>query len=129
MSSILLVEDDTDLSEMLTRVLTIAGYEVWEATGGAMAEETYDQIHPDLVITDLFMPEKDGIELIVNLRRKDAGVKILAISGGAGKIKADYQLVIARKLGAQQTLAKPFSNDQLLEAVSLLDSESLMIAN
>jgi DNA-binding response OmpR family regulator len=118
--SILLVEDDSDLIEALSRVLTIAGYEVWAAPNGAMAEEMYDQSHPDLVVTDLIMPEKDGIELIVNLRRKDSSARILAISGGAAKITADSQLAIARKLGAQQTLAKPFSNDQLLEAVRLL---------
>lgn len=120
MSSILLVEDDSDLSEVLTEVLTIARYEVWAAPNGAVAEEMYYQRRPDLVIADLIMPEVDGIELIVNLRRKDSSVRILAISGGARKITADSQLEIARKLGAQQTLAKPFSNDQLLEAVRLL---------
>ena len=71
----------------------------------------------DLVITDLIMPEKEGIETIVKMRKKIPTLKIIAMSGG-GLIAPEDYLVIARKLGVAQTLAKPFSGKELLAAVA-----------
>src|SRR6185295_8664920 len=103
MPCVLLVEDNSQLRKLLRMILTTSGYEVWEASNGATVEDMYQQSRPDLVITDLIMPEKDGLELILDLRRTDASVKIVAMSGGNGKIPAECHLMMARKLGAQQT--------------------------
>ncbi|HXM36743.1 MAG TPA: response regulator [Pyrinomonadaceae bacterium] len=118
MASILLVEDDDQLRTMLKELLTSSGYEVCEATNGTGVCEMYEKQHFDLVITDLVMPSIEGLEVIMDLRRIDRAVRIIAISGG-GQNKAEDYLEIAQKLGAQFTLSKPFSNQEILGAVCL----------
>jgi DNA-binding response OmpR family regulator len=119
MPFILLVEDDYQLREMLHTILTSSGYVVWEAPNGKTANRLCQQRKPDLVITDLIMPNKDGFELISDLRRKDPTVKIVVISGGGEKIPAECHLRMARKLGVQHTLSKPFGPAEFLETVRL----------
>ena len=119
MPRILLVEDDDQLRPMLKLLLTTAGYEVWEARDGRGVGDLYEHHHPNLVITDLVMPDKDGLEVIMDLRRRDPKVRIIAMSGG-GQGSAECYLKIARKLGAQRTLSKPFGNNEFLEAVLLV---------
>lgn len=114
MPSILLVEDDDQLRAMLKLLLTSSGYEVWETCTGK--EVGYMYHHPDLVITDLLMPEKDGLEVIMELRRKDSSVKIIAMSGG-GQWSPECYLLLAQKLGARITLSKPFGSEELLRTV------------
>lgn len=123
MPHVLLVEDDDQVRMLLKTNLISAGYEVSEAPNGAGAGAMYKQRRPDLVVTDVLMPDKDGLELIMELRRTDPSVRILAISGG-GKTDSESHLKIAQKLGAKQTLAKPFGNDAFLEAVRLALEES-----
>lgn len=118
MVSILLVEDDDQLRTMLTLLLTSSGYEVREASNGKLACDLYEQYRFDLVITDLVMPEIDGLEVIMELIRRNKNVRIIAISGG-GEVKGAEYLRIARKLGAQLTLSKPFSSEEFLDSVSL----------
>ena len=118
MPGILLVEDDDRLRSMLKLLLTTAGYEVWEARDGMGVGDLYGHHHPDLVITDLLMPNRDGLEVIMDLRRGDPKVRIIAISGG-GHGRAESYLEIAQNLGAQWILSKPFSNSGFLEAVRL----------
>jgi DNA-binding response OmpR family regulator len=121
MPGILLIEDDDQLRTMLKLLLTSSGYEVWEAGDGKHVGEIYQQQHPDLVITDLVMPEKEGLEVIMDLRRCDRNVRIIAMSGGGrGKSSAENYLLFAQKLGAQHTLIKPFSNEEFLSAVRLV---------
>jgi CheY-like chemotaxis protein len=89
MASILLVEDDDQLRTMLKSILTNSGYEVWDAPNGSRACHLYDQQSFDLVITDLVMPEKDGLEVIIELRRTNQDVRIIAMSGtgpGSGEL-------------------------------------------
>src|ERR1700736_4518749 len=117
MSSILLVDDDDEFLAMLSKVLTHAGYQVQEASDGEQAIKFYGSHPPDLVITDLVMPEKEGIQLIVELRRLNSKVKIIAISG-AGQSLLDEYLNLAKVLGAQRVLAKPFSEQEILETIS-----------
>ena len=123
MASILLVEDDSQLRSMLKLFLTESGYEVSEAADGKRVSAMHQQQQFDLVITDVVMPDIEGLELIMELRRIDQNVPIIAMSGG-GQRGGQAYLTIARKLGAQHVLTKPFSNQQLLEAVQLALGDS-----
>jgi DNA-binding response OmpR family regulator len=118
MPKILLVEDDDQLRGMLKLLLTSAGYEVSEATNGKRVCDMHQQQRFDLVITDLVMPDIDGLAVIMELRRIDRDVRIIAMSGG-GQGKGEDYLRIAQKLGAHLTLSKPFGNQEFLEAVRL----------
>lgn len=123
MPKILLIDDDDQLRAALKLVLTVSGYEVSEACNGNQIISIYQQLQPDLVITDLLMPEKEGLEVIMELRRRNKQVKIIAISGG-GQWGMFNSLAAAEKLGAVETLAKPFTTEQFLQAVRAVIGES-----
>ena len=93
-----------------------SGYEIIEAGDGQKGLELYRKHRPDLVITDLVMPEKEGLETIVELKREFPGVKIIAISGGGRKVPGAY-LQIAKKLGAERTFTKPIDRLEMIQAV------------
>jgi DNA-binding response OmpR family regulator len=116
MERILLVEDDEQLRTMLKELLTDAGYEVSEAADGRRVCDLHQQQHFDLVITDLVMPDVEGLAVIMDLRQIDQNVRIIAMSGRR-QGRAEEYLRIARKLGAKLTLLKPFGNTQFLDAV------------
>lgn len=116
MARILLIEDDETVRGLLVQMLSDAGFEVAQATNGEQGIELYRKTPTDLIITDLVMPEKEGIEVITELRRDFPDVKIIAISGG-GRQGGDGYLKIAKMLGAKRTLNKPFSLKSLLEAI------------
>jgi CheY-like chemotaxis protein len=117
LNTILLVDDDEQFRTMLGLVLTEAGYQVQEVPDGRQALELYGCHPTDLVITDLVMPEKEGLEMIGEFRQLYPGAKIIAISGGGRGGSGDY-LKMAQALGAQRVLAKPFSHKEILDAVS-----------
>ena len=124
MASILLVEDDDLLRIMLKELLTRSGYEVSEASDGRRVCNMHQEQRFDLVITDLVMPDIDGLAVIMELRRVDQNVRIIAMSGSR-QGRAEEYLRIARKLGAQLTLVKPFGNQEFLGAVRLaLDAKA-----
>jgi DNA-binding response OmpR family regulator len=114
---ILLVDDDLQLQQLLARSLTRQGHEVTVAGDGAQALRLADLHVFDLVITDLVMPEVEGIQLLGALKAKPSAPKIIAMSGGGRGAALDY-LQMASLLGAATTLAKPFSLDQLNQAVA-----------
>ena len=116
MARILIIDDEDELRSMLRRMLEQAGHKVTEAVNGAEGIQLYKQDRPDLIITDIIMPEKEGVETIIALRRADPDLPIIAISGG-GRLEATDFLTMTKKLGARRTLSKPFRRDQLLEAV------------
>jgi DNA-binding response OmpR family regulator len=118
MARILLVEDDDQLRTMLKLLLTSVGHEVWEAPNGRRVCDMHQQQRFDLVITDLVMPDKEGLEVIMELRCSDQNVRIIAMSG-MGQGRAEEYLGIAQKLGAQLTLSKPFGEQEFLDAVRL----------
>jgi DNA-binding response OmpR family regulator len=124
MSFILLVDDDDSFRTMLRITLGKMQHEVIEARNGREALALYATRPPDLVITDLVMPEKEGMETIRELRQKYPGVKIIAMSGG-GRVSAVDYLKISKTMGAKIILAKPFSNDELETALSSLLAESV----
>ena len=116
MASILLVDDDEQLRTMLGEVLRRAGYEVQAACDGTEAIRLYRSHPTDLIITDLIMPEKEGLEMIRELRRDSPQVRIIAMSGG-GRSGTTNCLKVAKALGAQQVLDKPFSHQEILQAI------------
>lgn len=120
---ILIIEDDVALRQMLTTALRKVGYAVSEATNGREGLQAFTQLPADLIITDIFMPEEDGIETIFELKATTPKVKVIAISGGGRwaqygrNIGADEPLEMARHFGADRTLKKPVKLQDLLETV------------
>jgi len=113
---ILVIDDEEPVRTVLRQMLEKEGYEVEEAPDGAVGLSLL-QDHPiDLVITDLFMPEKEGIETMREVQKSFPQVKIIAMSGGGRMGKLDF-LPMAESFGAQRTLAKPFERKELLETV------------
>ena len=100
----------------LRRILEREGYEVVTVPDGKEGVKCYRENPTDLIITDLIMPEKEGIETITELRRDFPDVKIIAISGG-GRINPKAYLGIAEYLGAQYTFSKPVERKELIKAV------------
>jgi CheY-like chemotaxis protein len=116
MGRILIIDDDVQILNMLRQILEREGYEVVSAINGNEGIRLYREKPTDLIITDLIMPEKDGIETIMELRRDFPDVKIIAISGGGRSHPGPY-LNSAKELGAQYTFAKPVKRKELLKAV------------
>ena len=116
MRQILVIDDDNQTRRMLRQVLERAGYEVIEARTGREGVQHYCTTPTDLIITDILMPGRDGIEAIFELRRQDAGVKIIAMSGGGYLGQFTFQDIAAR-LGTRRTFEKPFVLRALLDAV------------
>lgn len=110
---ILVVDDEEPIRALLRHVLESAGLEVSEATNGREGLALYRQRPADVVITDIAMPEGDGLDLILELTRDFPNAKIIAMSGDQEK----SNLNAAKLLGARQTLQKPFSMDKLLHTV------------
>lgn len=113
---ILLVDNEEEMRERLRNELEHNGNQVTCAANGRIAMHLYRSQPFDLVITELLMPERDGLEIIMDLRKRAPNVKIIAISGG-GQSGMYSMLSIAEKLGAQRALSKPFSMHQLLSIV------------
>ena len=112
---ILIIDDEAPVRDMLRQMLEKEGYEVVEAPEGNAGIRLFRDNPTDLVITDILMPDKEGIETILELQKTFPQVKIIAISGG-GRIKLNV-LPVAKAFGALRTLAKPFERKELLEAV------------
>ncbi len=122
MAQILVIDDDPAMRETLCRVLTREGHLAFEATNGRTGLARLKEQPVDLVITDILMPEQEGLETIMRLRREFPDVRIIAISGG-GRLGFCNSLSYAEKFGAAYTLAKPFTPPELLKIVqqALLD--------
>lgn len=116
MPGILIVEDDKDLREMLKNSLLKRKYTVLEAGDGKEAILRFKPAITDLVITDLIMPDEDGLKVILNIKKIKPDIKVIAISGG-GKAGPGNYLSIARALGADEVFPKPFSLNELLSKI------------
>lgn len=119
MARILIIDDDSSLRRLLRRFLENAGYEVADASNGRIALEMQRNNPADLIITDIFMPEKEGTEFIMDMSDEFPKVKVIAMSGGGNIADVDY-LNLAQNLGALRTFQKPFSQRELLAAVEEL---------
>jgi CheY-like chemotaxis protein len=116
MARILLIEDDQPLRQALARLISRNGYDVVEADNGKTALQKIAGQPTDAVITDMIMPEMEGVETIQALRRGHPSAKIIAISGG-GRSSADACHKIANALGVQKFLSKPIDPWELLEVL------------
>ncbi len=123
MPSLLLIEDDDLFREALADALTERGYTVRQARDGDQGLEIFRVEPTDLVLTDLVMPNKEGIETIKSLRREHPNLGIIAMSGGAAFNPALY-LKLAGSLGANRTLQKPFGLPALLTALEEVLAET-----
>jgi len=119
-SPILVVEDDTSVQKFLQKSLERAGYEVVLASNGTEAAKIIQLNMPKIIITDLFMPEKDGIEVLIDIRKSGYDTQVIAISGG-GAVNDVAVLHQAKLLGAKHIFPKPLNMDALLEAVESLN--------
>ncbi|MCX5767095.1 MAG: response regulator [Gemmatimonadetes bacterium] len=117
MAKILLVDDEFAVRELLAEVLELDAHLVTQADDGASAIAAVERELFDLVVTDLVMPDKEGIETIMEIRQRWPALKIIAMSGGGRGDAADY-LDMAASLGAAATLQKPFSSQLLLDTVA-----------
>lgn len=117
MPSVLVVDDEDQIRLMLRTALEQAGYDVIEGRSGKEAVDQYRRAPTDLVIMDILMPDKDGLESIIELRQEFPDAKIIAVTGGGAQDGTLDFLDVARMLGATRAFHKPFELKDLLEAV------------
>jgi CheY-like chemotaxis protein len=119
MGRILVIDDDDQVRSMLKHTLEKEGHQVTEAPDGKTGLRLFQQMEtPDLIITDIIMPEIGGIDTIVALRALNPDVKIIAISGGGPERGPEVCLDFAKRIGAQLTIEKPIRHQALLEALN-----------
>jgi DNA-binding response OmpR family regulator len=120
MAGVLIVEDDKELREMIALALTRRKFTVLEAVNGKDAIMRFKPSITEIVVTDLIMPEEDGLKVIMKLREIKPSLKVIAISGG-GKAGPGSYLNLAKALGADAIYSKPFSiNDLVMKIEDLL---------
>ena len=117
MARILIIDDDALVRRVLRDWLEPHGHEIIEAENGNIGLKLYKQNPADLVITDIVMPDKEGIETIRELRRDFPNAKIIAVSGGGQLMPGSTCLTLAEGLGVQRTLAKPVNFVELSETI------------
>lgn len=116
-NSILIVDDDVDMLRRLGTAFTVAGYKVHTATDGEIALRRFVAVGPDVVLIDILMPTREGLETIMAMRKEQPEAKIIAMSGG-GRIGPHEFLNLARHLGADAVIPKPFRLANVLALVS-----------
>ncbi len=114
MATILVIDDQEPIRSLLRIALEGAGHEVLEASNGRLGLELYRERSADLIITDIVMPEMNGLEMMLELTRNFLNVKVIAMSGG---LESEGPLNVAKLLGARQTFQKPLDMKALLSAV------------
>lgn len=116
MQTVLIIEDDHNILLMIKRMLEPFGFDIKLASNGQEGLDLFQKLDVDLVITDIIMPEKEGLEIIREMRRARPDLKIIAMSGG-GKLSADNYLETAKIFGAASIMEKPFTRKQIVSAV------------
>lgn len=116
MGKILIIDDEPYILLMLKKMLERAGYEVDLASNGREGMDLFEKDSADLVITDIIMPDKEGLELILEMKRRRPGLKIIAMSGG-GRISPESYLECASHFGAERVFQKPFRQKEMVSAV------------
>lgn len=119
MNKIVIVEDDIVIRESLKEILEMNNYEVMAIDSCLDLMKKVSEFKPDILITDIIMPDKDGIEIIIETKKVLPGIILIAISGG-GRIDSESYLNTAKYLGADATLKKPFTHKELLDCIANL---------
>jgi len=118
MTRILVIEDEDMVRTTIKQILEKAGYDVDVAVNGKLGLEQQERNPADIVVTDIIMPEKDGVETTIEIRSRYPDTKIVAISGG-GRVRNLSFLEHAKQMGADVILPKPFTREELLGAVTM----------
>src|SRR5260370_17120171 len=121
---VLVIDDDVAVRQTIALLLEDAGSEVVQAGDGKEGFRAFERARPDLIVTDIIMPEKEGIQTIIDIRKQDPNLPIIAISGG-GRIGNTDFLEIAARLGASTTLPQPFDPEVLVGPVRKLAASPL----
>lgn len=124
MKSVLIVEDEIDFAEQLSAFLSSNGFTVDHVTNGRRGLKILDEKEYDVILTDVLMPDMDGFELAIILRKRHLTNKLIVMSGG-GRLEKEFYLKTVTKLGAVHTLSKPFKLDELLEKVNTVANPKL----
>ena len=119
MADILIVEDDDELRSVISRRLSLEGHHIAEAADGVAASQQLRVRAFELMITDIVMPDMDGLQLILETKKNLPKLKILAVTGG-GATDPNLRLVLAQKFGADDLLLKPFSLSDLVQRLTAL---------
>ncbi len=119
MSHILVIDDDVHIRELINIMLESEGHTVSLAEDGMIGLKMLDENNFDLIITDIIMPNQEGIETIVKIKSKNPEIKILAISGG-GRIGSTNYLTLAENFGVDRTLSKPFYHKDFIQCIKEL---------
>ncbi len=119
MARILIIDDEEALRKSLMAIIKKAGYEVMEAPDGREGIILQKERAFDLILTDIIMPEKEGIETIIELKKSFPDLKIIAMSGG-GVMRSGTYLEVADALGVDYTIEKPFSKNKILSVIKEL---------
>lgn len=117
MSKILIIDDEPQIQNMLKKLLKEEGYDVFSASDGNEGINMYRANPYDLVITDIIMPEKEGLETIRELKKIDPDVKIIVMTGGSNKYSSDMYLELGVKFGAITAFEKPIRRNELLKKI------------
>jgi CheY-like chemotaxis protein len=118
MAHILIIDDDPWIIKIFQQILELEGHKVTTATNGQEGLDRFRQSQADLIITDMVMPVKDGLKMILELEKEFPKIPVIAISGG-GVIEAERYLALAESIGTIKTLSKPISKQELLDAVKM----------
>ncbi len=119
MKKILVIDDDNDFRKMLSAKLTKSGFAVVEAENGVEGIRRFTENEVDLVVTDIIMPEKEGMETILELKKIDPALKIIAVSGGGRSAPEDY-LSVSEYFGAVKSFRKPFNLSEFVQTINNL---------
>jgi CheY-like chemotaxis protein len=117
MSHIMVIDDDEFFREMLVQMLEQWGHQVTVSHDGVKALAALQKIQPDLIITDILMPNMDGVEFIMELSKQSNDTPLIAMSGGRRSITSAFNLESAKLLGVNVTLSKPFTHTELRAAL------------
>lgn len=117
MASILVIDDDFQICDLIKMILIMNKHQVRVAHDGVEGVKLYQQQKPDLVITDVMMPHKDGIQIVMELKKIDKKIPIIVMSGGRRAVTPEFNLKSAKLLDVHDTLIKPFTDEQLLEVI------------
>lgn len=115
--TILVIDDEQQFREYMTALLEKNNFTVCVAENGLVGEQQHNICKPDLIITDIVMPDKEGVEFIQHLRETDLETPIIAVSGG-NRVNAYSYLSMSKKMGANAILAKPFTNTEILQTIN-----------
>ena len=121
--TILIIDDDEGIRSVFSRFLSSKGYKVDCAADGLKGLQKIESDPPDLVVTDIMMPEADGLEVVMALRKREHTIPIIAISGGMHAAPMDF-LPMAKKFGAGKVLYKPLELKDLLSAIEEMLGEA-----